>query len=122
MICITLRPMASSSTTSKRSGRAGPPVLRSSPAGPVPVTLCLDPSPPGAARLVVHEPLGIHTEAGGIQERRERGSQPGRNELADRPAFLVHAGLLKLEQVLHGNNIAFHADHFGDVRDPARAV
>src|SRR5512133_2640671 len=108
MISIMLRPRASSSTTSKRNGRAGCPVPGSLLSATACATLCLKPSKPGASRLVVHEPLRIHAEAGGIQERRERRPQSGGNEPANRPALLVHAGLLELEEVLHGDDGALH--------------
>ena len=37
-------------------------------------------------------------------------------------AVFVHAVELEQEDVLEGDGVAFHAAHFGDVRDLARAV
>ena len=50
------------------------------------------------------------------------GRTAARLELADQRAVAVLALEVEGEQVLRGDHLAFHADHLGDVGDPADAV
>ena len=52
----------------------------------------------------------------------EAGPDAGGLESAQNLAVFRDAGLLKQEDVLHGDLLAFHAHQFGDVSDLRRAV
>ena len=60
--------------------------------------------------------------AGGDESVDEAGAHAGGHESAEGPAIAVHAVLFELEDVLHGDDVALHALHLGDVGDFARAA
>ena len=60
--------------------------------------------------------------AGGGEPLAALRPDPGGAEPADHLAVRADAGLLEQEDLLHGDDVAFHAGDFGDGRHLARAV
>src|SRR5579884_87221 len=68
------------------------------------------------------EHLHGQPDAGGQELFVELGADAGGRKTAYYAAFLIDAALLENEQILEGHHFAFHAGHFGDAGDAARAV
>src|SRR3954463_5067540 len=73
-------------------------------------------------RLVAEaEEVGREVDAHDLELLDELGADAGRLQ-PTLDLALDDAGLLEHEHVLHDDHVAFHALHFGDVRDPTRSV
>src|SRR5581483_612641 len=68
------------------------------------------------------EHLHGQPDAGGQELFVELRPDAGGRETADHATFLIDAALLENEQILERHYFAFHACHFGDAGDAARAV